>query len=119
MTKKKCNKNQTLKRYFARLWVALQGKDPCPVELRKLREEHERNVDDLAEMRALYCACLEKMEEDGKKLKAAEGQVAGLQKLVENLRERLDEREHTIKSMNTRYQSRLIQLEEQLRQAEP
>jgi predicted RNase H-like nuclease (RuvC/YqgF family) len=74
-----------MKRYFKNLLSALLGNNPYEAERDELRRQMER-------LRDMYCAACEKWAQGDK-------QVASLQQLVENLRERIKDKDAVIEQL--------------------
>lgn len=79
--------------YFKNLLIALFGNNPYQMELDRVREEYEKTAEKVTQLDDLYWAFKEQ-------LATAEKQVASYQTLVENLRERLKEKDEQIAHMN-------------------
>jgi len=71
-----------MKRYLKNLLSALLGNNPYQTEHDELRRQMEQASENVEQLRNMYCAACEKCEQGDK-------QVASLQQLVENLRERI------------------------------
>lgn len=82
-------KDKTMKRYFKNLFIALCGNNPYQMELDRVREEYEKTAEKVAQLEDLYWTF--------KELKVdVDKQMASYQTLVENLRQRLKEKDEQI-----------------------
>lgn len=78
-----------MKRYFKNLFIALCGNNPYQMELDRVREEYEKTAEKVAQLEDLYWTF--------KELKVdVDKQMASYQTLVENLRQRLKEKDEQI-----------------------
>lgn len=88
-----------MKQYFKRLWIALCGRNPYRENLERMREE-------LAQAK-IECEIVSEQKEQtiglvailSKKIEETDKQVASYQTLVENLRERIAEKDEMIAQM--------------------
>lgn len=78
-----------MKQYFENLLSALMGNNPYQAERDELRRQMEQAAENVEQLRDMYCAVCEKREQSDK-------QVASLQQLVENLRERIRDKDDAI-----------------------
>jgi len=83
-----------MKRYFKNLLAALLGNNPYEAECDDLRRQMEQAAENVERLRDMYCAACEKWEQSDK-------QVASLQQLVENLRERIKDKDAAINQYMT------------------
>lgn len=83
--------------------LALRGQDPFRVEIDSLHEEFDMASEEVYRLKNLYCDVLKKTIENEKKMIDANRVLLSYQKLVENLRERLVEKDITIKRIMTDY----------------
>lgn len=82
-------KDKTMKRYFKNLFIALFGNNPYQMELDRVREEYEKTTEKVAQLEDMYWKFKEQKAEIDK-------QVTGYQTLVENLRQRLKEKDEQL-----------------------
>lgn len=85
-----------MKRYFKNLLSALLGNNPYEAERDELRRQMEQAAENVERLRDMYCAACEKWEQGDK-------QVASLQQLVENLRERIADKDAVIDQLQNEY----------------
>ena len=79
--------------YFKNLMMALMGRNPYPEELERITEQYEKTADKVRELNDLYDESVESLE----RLTA---QVGDYETLVENLRERIAEKEGVITDLS-------------------
>lgn len=78
-----------MKRYLKNLLAALLGNNPYQAERDELRRQMEQAAENVERLRDMYCAACEKWAQGDK-------QMASLQQLVENLRERIKDKDAVI-----------------------
>ena len=78
-----------MKRYFRNLLSALLGNNPYQEERDELRRQMEQAAENVERLRDMYCAACEQWDQSNK-------QIASLQQLVENLRERIKDKDDAI-----------------------
>lgn len=78
-----------MKRYLKNLLAALLGNNPYEAERDDLAEKLTHAIQDVKQLRNMYCAACEKWEQSDK-------QVTSLQQLVENLRDRIKDKDAAI-----------------------
>lgn len=78
-----------MKHYIKNLITALAGCNPYQMELNQVREEYEKTADRVRELDDIYYKLHERLTETNK-------QVVGYQNLIENLRQRLSEKDALI-----------------------
>lgn len=78
-----------MKRYFKNLLSALLGNNPYEAERNELRRQMEQAAENVRGLNELYYTVLEKWA-------ANKRQLASLQQLVENLRERIKDKDDAI-----------------------
>lgn len=78
-----------MRRYFRNLLSALLGNNPYQEERDELRRQMEQAAENVRDMNELYYTVLEKWA-------ANKRQLASLQQLVENLRERIKDKDDAI-----------------------
>ena len=117
-----------MKRYLKNLWLALTGTDPYQAELDEMKDKYEKtamNVDtlrrsgnrlyDLLERKGLDMDRL-KQELDACRQRLEEGEKAasGLQQLVENLRDRIGEKDALIGQMKEEHWKSEVEYEKRI-----
>ena len=75
-----------MRRYFKNLLIALMGRNPYQIELDELREHYEKAAERVNELNEFYFKMVEKMDKTKKRMN-------DYQTLIENLRNRLAEKE--------------------------
>lgn len=83
-----------MKRYLKNLLAALLGNNPYQAERDELAAKLEKADENVKQLRDMYFAACEKWEQNDK-------QVASLQLLVENLRERIKDKDAAINQYMT------------------
>ncbi len=81
-----------MKRYLKNLALVLLGRNPYEAERDELRRQMEQAAENVERLRDMYCAACEKWEQGDK-------QVTSLQQLVENLRERIKDKDAAIEQL--------------------
>ena len=81
-----------MKQYFKNLLAALLGRNPYETERDELRRQMEKSGENVRCLNELYYTVLEKWA-------ATSRQLASLQQLVENLRERIKDKEAAIEQL--------------------
>lgn len=92
--------NSKVKIYFNTLRLALLGRNPYRKELDELRNEYEEISGKVILLKELYCSCVDNIDQYKKR-------TNGLNQLVENLRERIGEKDVIIQRTKSEYQERL------------
>lgn len=87
-----------MKHYFKNLTNALLGRNPYSNELTEVRERYDQAAENLRALQDMYYNALEKWT-------AADSQVKSLQKLTENLRERIGEKDALIERIKEEYRN--------------
>lgn len=112
--------------YFSNLWAALLGRNPLREEMERVRQEHEKNKEDLFALKDVYNSCIDIMDRDAKRIAELERQIAekgtqiaekdkqiaSLQELVESLRGRVREKEQLVELVQQEYQQRMEQMKQ-------
>lgn len=119
---------ENLKEYTKMLLFAFLGRNPFRAELDALHEDYRMAVNNISELQNLYCGLVEKMTDNEKnlaltsdklleaneKLASNKTLIEGVckqrdsyQQLVENLRERLNEKDMIITHIKRDYQERI------------
>lgn len=75
-----------MRRYLKNVVMALAGRNPYQQELDELKEKYEKAGENVQSLRDMYCDAVERWTE-------ADKQARSLQALVENLRERIREKD--------------------------
>lgn len=88
-----------MKKYLKNLLIALLGRNPYREELDGLKEKLEKAGENVEVMHGMYYSAVERWTE-------ADKQVKSLQALVENLRERIREKDQMIEEMEQEYRER-------------
>lgn len=86
--------------YIKNLLAALRGSDPFRAELDRVKAEHEQCREQVQQLQGL---CLEAE----KKMKRQRKMVHDYQRLVENLRKRLQEKERQVELMEEDFEKKL------------
>jgi len=81
-----------MKRYLKNLLAALLGNNPYEAERDELAAKLAKAAENVERLRDMYCAACEKWAQGDK-------QVASLQQLVENLRERIKDKDAAIEQL--------------------
>jgi len=90
-------------RYLTNLWKAFLGKNPYQDDLDELSEKYEKTAKHVKCLQDLYCHVVDKMEEDSRMLTSS-------QTLIENLRERVREKDAELERQGTDYRERMEQM---------
>lgn len=77
------------------------GKDAVKQDFSDLNRKLRKAEDDMATLKKMYAICLEQIEDNAKTKR-------GLETLVENLRERLYEKDGQMERMKQDYQARIV-----------
>ena len=88
-----------MRRYLINLLKALRGIDPFQHEFDRMKEDYNRVAEQVAQLEIVFDS-VKKMTDKSIK------DVESYQRLVENLRKRLSEKEELIESMKQDYQQR-------------
>ncbi len=91
---------ETVKQYLKTLMLALLGRNPFREELDELHEHYQKVADRVSDLNDLYLKSLESLEE-------VEGKVGDYQKLTENLRQRIAEKDALMERIKKDYQQRI------------
>lgn len=89
-----------MRQYLHNLLTALRGVNPFELELKRIREDYNRVAEQVTQLQSVYGAVKERTA-------GAIRQVSSLQRLVENLRERITEKDTLIERMKADYQERI------------
>ena len=85
-----------MKRYWHNLLTALLGKNPFQQELEELNKKYNKASENVMGLNELYYKAVEKREENTKTLRETLKDLVRYQTLVENLRERMSEKDALI-----------------------
>lgn len=91
-----------MKRYFKNLVLAIRGRNPFAEEVEGLKEKLEKAGQNVSGLNEMYYSALEKWE-------AAEKRAASQQQLVENLRERIRDKDAELEEQGRAFRERLEQ----------
>lgn len=91
-----------MKQYFKNLVMAIRGRNPFAEEVADLREKLEKAAENVSSLRDQLYAALEKWE-------AAKKSAASQQQLVENLRERIKDKDAELEEQGRAFRERLEQ----------
>lgn len=115
-----------MKQYFKNLWTALRGGNPYQMELERVKEEYKKTAERVnglndsfllaeqkkAEAENVLAEYAKKLEEAGATLTGKQNlineklsEITSLQTLVENLRDRIDEKDEQMAQMNKEFES--------------
>ena len=89
-----------MKRYIKNLLLAIRGRNPFAEEVADLREKLEKAGKNVSGLNEMYYSALEKWE-------AAEKRAASQQQLVENLRERIRDKDAEMEEQGRAFRERL------------
>ena len=92
--------NSKVKIYFNTLRLALLGRNPYRKELDELRNGYEKISSKIISLKDMYCSCVDNIDQYKKR-------TNGLNQLVENLRERIGEKDVILQRTKLEYQERL------------
>lgn len=91
-----------MKRYIKNLVMAICGRNPFAEEVADLKEKLEKAGENVRGLNEMYYSALEKWE-------AAEKRAASQQQLVENLRERIRDKEAELEEQGRAFRERMEQ----------
>jgi hypothetical protein len=97
----KINYREAIGVYFRRLWLAVCGRDAVTEDLESLKISLQHAEEDMTKLEKMYAICLEQIETDAKERR-------GLERLVENFRTRLYEKDGQMERMKKDYQMRIV-----------
>lgn len=103
-----------MKQYIKNLFLALYGHDPYAWELSEARAKFDIKTVDYEHLREQYQKALALWNDAATECEIAKGQLDKALNLIENLRERLSEREKTIKQIHQGYQNRNAKMAERI-----
>lgn len=89
-----------MKRYIKNLWFAVTGSNPYQQELDEKDSQYNRTVENFTALQQQYFNALEKWEQ-------AEKNACSLQQLVENLRQRIKEKDAEMESAGREFHDRM------------
>ena len=107
-----------MQQYISNLWMALTGNNPYQAELDDLREKYEKTAENVGTLRDQYLCALEKYDEISKHVNVLIGRNTelaeqsrakeqSLQTLVENLRERIADKERELEQQGADFRERM------------
>ena len=91
-----------MRRYLKNVVMALLGRNPYREELDELKEKYEKTGENVKSLRGMYCDVVERWTE-------ADKQAKSLQALVENLRERIREKDAGLEEQERAFRELLEQ----------
>jgi chromosome segregation ATPase len=91
-----------MKRYLKNVVMALAGRNPYREDLDELKEKYEKAGENVKSLRGMYCNAVERWTE-------ADKQAKSLQTLVENLRERIREKDAGLEEQGRAFRELLEQ----------
>lgn len=110
-----------MKRYFKNLWLALTGANPYSDELQDAKDKLNKAADNVQALHEQLYAAMDNWnnsavnaEELKKKLEAEKRTVHDFEVLVENLRERINEKDTLMERMKQDYQQRIAQYTQEI-----
>ena len=103
-----------MKQYFRNLLIAFSGKNPLQTELTRIKEEYEKIAGDAKRLRDLYYECQERWGNTEKQLEECRRHLSDYQKLVENLRQRIVEKDDLMNRVKEDYQNRIREYNEEI-----
>ncbi len=110
-----------MKRYFTILWLALTGCNPFRKELDEKNSQLEKAAENVQALHEQLYAAMDNWnnsavnaEELKKKLEAEKHTVHDFEVLVENLRERINEKDTLMERMKQDYQQRIAQYTQEI-----
>lgn len=98
-----------MRRYLFNLWLALTGSDPYRKELDDALSKYEKTADRASVLQELYMQSLENNEKKDTEAKS-------LQRLVENLRGRLAEKNSELERQGEIFRERMERMKEEFSQ---
>ena len=105
-------KTLMLKNYFRNLLEALLGRNPLREDMERMRQAHEKNEKEMLALKNLYCDCVDIMDRYSRQIAEKDKQITSLQTLVDNLRERIKEKDGLLELVQHEYQLRMKQASE-------
>lgn len=97
-----------MRRYFKNLLIALLGRNPYQIELDEVKEKYEAAAENVNSLNDMYYKLLEKMD-------YAEKWIADYQRIIENLRERIKEKEEMLSQQDRDYRASLDEYEKRIK----
>ena len=85
-----------IRRYFSNLTRALFGNDPFLSEKEKMMEQLRKSAENMSALQDQLYSALDKWDRTAKMLEDSHKRESGLERLVENLRERLADKDRMI-----------------------
>lgn len=100
MSENKEKLSSRIQRYLSNLWLALCGTDPFREELVKLTADYEKTAENVKRLNEMYYQVVDKWDQ-------AEKRLEDYQVLVENLHERIKEKDAAIESAGKDFRERM------------
>lgn len=97
-----------MRRYFKNLLIALLGRNPYQIELDEVKEKYEAAAENVSSLNDMYFNLLEKMD-------YAEKWIADYQRIIENLRERIKEKEEMLSQQDRDYRARIEEYDQKVK----
>lgn len=99
--------NNVFWNYFRNLWRTASGRNPFKEDLDKLQRQCNSTEEDMLSLKKLYCASIDNLDKEIELRRS-------LQTLVENLRQRLAEKDTILKQTKKSYQDRILAYNEEI-----
>lgn len=96
-----------IKRYLKNLVKAFCGRDPYREELDETKEKLEKSAENMTAMKGQLYSALEKWEQAVKMSEESNSQLESREKLIENLRERINEKDEELKQQGNDFRERM------------
>lgn len=96
-----------MKRYFRNLWLALTGSNPFRSELDEIRDKYEKTAAKVEQLSELYYNSLERWEKAEARTESVVKKLHDYENLIENLRERIVNKDILLERTKTEYQERI------------
>ena len=98
-----------MKRYVFNLWDALRGRNPYRQELDELNRQVESAQENVQSWKAMYYKVWDNIAATEAEMKEKDKQIVSLQSLVENLRERIREKDARLEEQGRAFRELLEQ----------
>lgn len=89
-----------MRRYFINLWLAVAGNNPYKQELEEIKRKYSENLAHLNSVRDKYDVLI-------KQVVSMDAQLINMQKLVENLRGRINDKNEEFKTASLQFSERI------------
>ncbi len=96
-----------IKRYLKNLVKAFCGRDPYREELEETKKKLEKSAENMTAMQDQLYSALDKWNEVVKTSEDLSSQVESCEKLIENLRERINEKDEELKQQGNDFRERM------------